>query len=81
MTKIHPRKTTKANWSMDHIKKATKLVDEHGYSLRRAAKTMNISFSSFRRDIRKIPITNLDLGVLPSLRLYACYGTISREHS
>lgn len=53
MVKVRPRKTTKANWTMDQLTKAIKLIDEEGYTMRKAALAMNIPFSSLHKRYKK----------------------------
>ncbi|GBP53721.1 hypothetical protein EVAR_39875_1 [Eumeta japonica] len=53
MPKVRPRKTDKASWTMDQLEKAIKLIEEQNYSVRKAAKTMNIPFSSLQKRYTK----------------------------
>lgn len=62
MPKVRPRKTSKANWSIANLKKAVELIDEQGYSIRKAAKTMNIPFSSLQKRYVKKTVKEPRLG-------------------
>ncbi|KAH9636308.1 hypothetical protein HF086_003275 [Spodoptera exigua] len=53
MPKVRARKTNKANWTMDHLEKAVKLIDEQNFSIRKDAKTMNIPFASLHKRYKK----------------------------
>lgn len=50
MPNVLPRTVKKASWSMDHLEKAVKLIEEQ---IRKAAKTMNIPFSSLQKRYTK----------------------------
>lgn len=53
MLKVRVRTTTKASWSNDTLEKALKLVQEDGFSIRKAAKVSNIPFSSLQKRFKK----------------------------
>ncbi|XP_045461681.1 uncharacterized protein LOC123671731 [Harmonia axyridis] len=53
MPKVRPRTTNKANWTMEDLQRAIKLIVEQNYSIRNAAKTMNIPFASLYKRYKK----------------------------
>lgn len=59
MPKIRARKINKAKWTLDHLENAVKLIEEQNFSIRKAAKTMNIPFDSlhnrYKKNIIKAP--------------------------
>lgn len=60
MPKVRVRTTQKASWSSESLNKAVQLI-EQGYSIRKAAKTMNIPFLSLQKRSRNI-LSQDDLG-------------------
>lgn len=49
MPKVRVRITEKATWSSDSLEKAVQLIEQQGYSIRKAAKTIGIPFSSLQK--------------------------------
>lgn len=62
MPEVRVRKTSKASWTIAHLEKAVKLINEHNYSIRKAAKTMNIPFASLHKRYKKNTIKAPRLG-------------------
>lgn len=62
MPKIRLRQTNKANWTIDQLEKAIKLIEEQNFSIRKAAKTMNIPFASLHKRYKKNTIKAPRLG-------------------
>lgn len=49
MPKVRARKTEKATWTLDSLEKAMQLIQQEGYSIRAAAKSTGIPFSSLQK--------------------------------
>lgn len=64
MPKTRPRITNKAQWSSDTLSKAEDLI-KRGSTMRQAAKTMNIPFSSLQKRLKKGDTSEPRLGCLP----------------
>lgn len=49
MPKVRVRITEKASWSSDSLEKGVQLIEQQGFSIRKAAKTVGIPFSSLQK--------------------------------
>lgn len=62
MPKVRVRTTEKANWSSEALQRDILLIEQEGYSIRKAGKSTGIPFSSLQKRYKKKTILEPRLG-------------------